>query len=176
MKCFVCGSENVDRELGECPECGFELVNWTGSGSQEEYEQIIAERAEIYRQDIREGISAGLIVMSYQRNREDLLEIKSEDKIFLFGKKSQEKIGTVQWYNEKFARIDAGEEMVLRLFTDSTRKGEVRKEIKMTAPDWGAVLWKIGIKEEERLHFRLVLGAVDDDSRRLESDSISMVC
>lgn len=175
MKCSVCGNENVNSEQGECLDCGFELIGWTGNGTLEEYERIMKETAESYRKEIREDISIGIIVYSYQRNSENKLEVKSENRIVLSEKLKSGVLGAIQWYGEKFARIDAGEEMVLKLFVQNGNKEEMKKEVRLKAPDWGAVFWKVGIREEEKLHFRFVLGAVGDDSKIVESDSISMV-
>lgn len=175
MKCLVCGNDHLDEKTGECLDCGFELIGWTGSGEQEEYRKILEEMAEDYRQDFRKTVSVELLVPSYKVNDDGVLEIKSEDAIVLAGEKTVEPLGTVKWYPEKFARMDAGEAVRLQISIKSAYKGELKKEVELTAPNWGSVFWKIGIMEEDRLHFRLVLGAEGDESRYLKSDSISMV-
>ena len=175
MKCLVCGSDEVNKKTGECPGCGFEMISWTGSGEQGEYLQIMEEMAKDYHADLRKEISVELLVPSYERNSEGNLNIKSEDFIVLAGKE-EEKPGTVKWYPERFARMDAGEKICLRLSIKRTSGKELKKEVEMTAPDWGSVFWKIGILEEEKLHFRLVLGSEENDGSCLESEKISMVC
>ena len=175
MKCLVCGNENVDKRSGECPDCGFELIGWTGSGDQEEYMEIVKEMVEDYRRDYRKTISVALLVPTYESDEGGTLTMKSEDPIVLAGETPAESVGEVKWYPERFARLDAGEALKLQLSISSANNGGLKKEVEMTAPDWGSVFWKIGILEEDNLHFRLVLGAEGDDSKRLDSDSISMV-
>lgn len=175
MKCLVCGNEHVDKKTGECPDCGFELIGWTGSGEQEEYMKIMGAMVEDYRKDYRKTISVNLLVPSYESNEEGILTMKSEDPIVLAGENPVEPMGRVKWYPERFARMDAGEAIKFQLSINSARKKGLKKEVEMTAPNWGSVFWKVGILEEDQLHFRLVLGAEGDESKRLNSDSISMV-
>lgn len=172
MRCIVCGKD-FDSKVGECPACGFEMMGWTGSGDQQEYMRIVEEMAGDYRKELRRKLRVELLVPSYEQSETGEIQMKSEDQIVLT---RESEMGTqVRWYPEKFARMDAGESILLRLSIKGILGKTISREVKLTAPDWGSVFWRIGIREEEKLHFRVVLGADGDSGKYLESESISMV-
>lgn len=176
MKCMVCGNEHMDAKVGKCQDCGFELISWAGGGDKTEYLEIIEEMANDYRKNLRKNISVELLVPSYEKDEEGNLEMKSEDAIVLVEAKDAELFGNILWYPEKFARMDAGEDLNLQIQIKGVPQNTFKKEIIMKSPDWGSVFWRIGYLEEDLLHFRLVLGADGDEEKRLMSEQISMVC
>ena len=70
------------------------------------------------------------------------------------------KKGQCTWFQEDFARMEAGEDMTLTLFIRNDGK-EIRREIRLKAPDIRS-FWKAGLKAEDGMDYAVVLGTKDN--------------
>lgn len=74
------------------------------------------------------------------------------------------------WFQEDFARMEAGEPMTLTLFINNDGR-EVRREISLKAPDIRS-FWKAGLKSQGGMDYTVVLGTAD---RYAETESFCIL-
>ena len=169
MKCIACGNEGITAGMSECPDCHFMIVNVVGKGDSSEYEAAMKDMAAEYVRELKEKIRLGLTAYSYKRVA-DSLELDEESELTIVDNAGQIPEEGIFWYDRDFARIESREPMELRIHVTSP-EGRRDHAVKIAVPELEE-LWKIGVKGEPNLAFRIVVGKPE---LYTESGSISMV-
>ena len=166
MKCYACGSEKVESNMSQCPDCGF--ANMTVVGDQAQFDAMMKSMAAEYRQKKIGGAQLGLITYQYAM-KNDRLVLDHESEMNLGVDVTGMSVGQIWWDSTDFARVDAGEELNLNLFVK--KDGQVRKVAeKQNAPD-GSGFWHIGIKLLPGFAFSVLVG---NEQKYSESRALSL--
>lgn len=163
MKCIICAVES--RELS-CPGCGFVRPGFVGN--YDKYEEILKGLAEKYAES--QGLDAKIVLTVYTyRMTEGQLSESEKEELILAENYLEAKIGRILWGQREFARIDPGTPVTLTGFLQKSGRKKPWK-VTVTAPDTEG-LWKVGIRREEGLRFRIRVG---NDRSAVESESLSI--
>lgn len=163
MKCYVCGKENPDA--AHCSQCGFPLLKIVGGEqAQDEIQKMIRDYREKYFGDAKIGVTS----YSYELQERNL-KLHEKFLTVLAERYRDLKRGEITWSERSFARIDAGENFVLKILIEMDEK-KIQKEILMTAPETNGS-WRIGILPEDEISFYIVVGQTENYAK---SERISL--
>lgn len=163
MKCIICAVES--KELS-CPGCGFVRPRFVGD--PDKYEEMLKGMAEEYAESQGLDAKIGLTVYTYRMTEGQLSEDERQELI-LVENYLEARIGRILWNQREFARIDPGTSVTLTGFLQKSGRKKTW-EVTVKAPD-AEGLWRVGIRREEGLRFRLLVG---NDRSVVESESLSV--
>ncbi len=168
MKCYACGSDRVTNTMGKCPDCGCTLLHNMGM-SQEDFEAKQKTIGKNYRDKKLGGMKIGLVTYSHEMKNGKLVQsgtgfLEITDQVEILD------VGEAIWNDQKFARIDGGEELNITVVVDGP-EGRHEEKIEMTAPATKS-FWQAGIVMEPGFQARLLVG---DATKSAKSDKFRLV-
>ena len=146
MKCLICNKELTGNV---CERCGFPKISVVGGA---EDDPVVKTAVHDYKENILKKITVEMETYQYKEDGNKL------DK------------DQCTWFQEDFARMEAGEPMTLTLFINNDGR-EVRREISLKAPDIRS-FWKAGLKSQGGMDYTVVLGTAD---RYAETESFCIL-
>lgn len=164
-KCYVCHSI-MDDKASVCSKCKFKIPKIVGNPAK--VEAILMQAAAEYRKLHMIGGQIGMVTYSYELVEDELQETGHTD-IVLVNDISEANPGDIIWGEQEYARIDAGEEIAVSVFT---KAGDTRKDHELTiiTPQTDG-LWKIGVQVEDGFSFRILIGTAASHAK---TASVSM--
>lgn len=135
MKCLICNKELTGNV---CERCGFPKISVVGGA---EDDPVVKTAVHDYKENILKKITVEMETYQYKEDGNKLV-LAQTDRIPI-GKQLQNlDKDQCTWFQEDFARMEAGEPMTLTLFINNDGR-EVRREISLKAPDIRS-FWKAG--------------------------------
>ena len=152
MKCLICNKELTGNV---CERCGFPKISVVGGA---EDDPVVKTAVHDYKENILKKITVEMETYQYKEDGNKLV-LAQTDRIPI-GKQLQNlDKDQCTWFQEDFARMEAGEPMTLTLFINNDGR-EVRREISLKAPDIRS-FWKVGLKSQGGMDYTVVLGTAD---------------
>lgn len=163
MKCLICNKELTGNV---CERCGFPKIYVVGGA---EDDPVVKTAVHDYKENILKKITVEMETYQYKEDGNKLV-LAQTDRIPI-GKQLQNlDKDQCTWFQEDFARMEAGEPMTLTLFINNDGR-EVRREISFKAPDIRS-FWKVGLKSQGGMDYTVVLGTAD---RYAETESFCIL-
>ena len=153
MKCLICKEELTGNV---CTRCGFPKISVVG-GPQDD--PVIKKAVHDYREKMLKKVTIEMETYQYKEDGNKLVLDKTS-RIPVGEQLQNLKKGQCTWFQEDFARMEAGEDMTLTLFIRNDGK-ETRREIRLKAPDIRS-FWNAGLKAEDGMDYVVVLGTKDN--------------
>lgn len=149
MKCAVCGYEKIEKGRGVCPVCKFPVL-YMATDNDEKVKELIFE----YKKKNLNNIRIYLNTYQYKMEEDNLVLGNIESIRLAVG--DELKKGQIQWYNQKFARVD---EKILEL-SIKVNKFSLESEEKIVQINTPEIegLWKVGIVLSDEFKVQIVVG------------------
>lgn len=153
MKCLVC---NKELNGNICERCGFPKIVVVGGA---EDDPVVKTAVHDFKDNILKKITIEMETYQYKEEGSKLV-LAQTDRIPVGTQLQDLEENQCTWFQEDFARMEAGEDMTLTLFIKNDGS-EVRREINLKAPDIRS-FWKVGLKSQGAVDYTVVLGTADD--------------
>lgn len=153
-KCYACGMEDIKDGVARCPLCGFSIPRQlVSAGENSEFAKIMSDTGKQYRENKIGGMKVGIYTYSY----DEKLQMTGEHELVVLDSLEKMDIGEIIWSENKFARMDAGQEIILTAFVMDKDGKTKKKELSLVTPEL-LQLWKVGAMLEKGLQVRLLVG------------------
>lgn len=153
MKCLVC---NKELNGNICERCGFPKIVVVGGA---EDDPVVKTAVHDFKDNILKKITIEMETYQYKEEGSKLV-LAQTDRIPIGTQLQDLEENQCTWFQEDFARMEAGEDMTLTLFINNDGS-EVRREINLKAPDIRS-FWKVGLKSQGAVDYTVVLGTADN--------------
>ena len=153
MTCLVC---NKELNGNICERCGFPKIAVVGGA---EDDPVVKTAVHDFKANILKKIT--IEMETYQYKEEGSKLVLAQTGRIPIGTRLQDlEENQCTWFQEDFARMEAGEDMTLTLFINNDGS-EVRREINLKSPDIRS-FWKVGLKSQGAVDYTVVLGTADN--------------